>query len=51
MRHVCGKKVPQWPAPCDGLLTTDNGEEVASPGGGGGTVGERYGTHKIWGLT
>ena len=48
MQHVCGPKGPKWTSPCNGILPTGYGEEVASPDGGEGTVGDREGYHILW---
>ena len=41
------QKVPQLPAPRDGFLAKGSREEVAAPGGVGGTGGDRYGTRSL----
>ena len=51
VQHVCGTKGHQWTAPRNGILPMGNGEEVASPGRGGGTGREIYGTNSLWGPT
>ena len=46
--HLCITQGPQQPAPHDWILPQGIGEEVALPGGVGGTGGYRVVYHSLW---